>query len=285
MLAGGSYNRAGRLPRSDMSSVPQYSFLKDALYGTLCLALFSALKWDEWKFAMAHGLSLASAFLIVEMDTAGGNVAKYSLWFCAASCGAVIFADLVIILTLMCTFGSDSCCSPGKTTADFATTIDVCGASGPDRPILAAFAVATIAIGVMQSVSRMLTVTAVISKRGAHIATTLVYALVRLFELSWMSRVEIPGGIVAAWVLGLLLITLPSLVDLSKKLRIYKKKHKRLFLYMPLAALVTDVLALGLLFQASAPPTVRVAGKTLQVVCAALSLWQTWARLVRSRKK
>lgn len=257
----------------------QYGFIKDSIFGTLCVVLFSSFGWDQWKISLAHAASIPCVFLAVEFEKTD-ELALYGIRLCALCAAAVAFADLVVVLTLLCAFGH--CCEAPTDVAPFAPTVDVCGSQSLDRATLSALAIATVAIGGAQSAARAVSASGNMGKHGPLYAKTALYAALRVYEFSW-TVVASPGiPIVLLWAAGLVFALIPAVLHL-RRFRAVRKAHPRLVAWIPAGALACDAGALVLFFQASVPVAVRLAGRVVQSAAALVALSQAWTALFVGR--
>lgn len=261
----------------------QLSFIKDTIAGTVCVVLFNLFRWDVWKLSMVHVVSAPCVFIAVEADTmASERAKKYSMWLCMTMSGLVAFTDLLIVLSLLCSYAP--CCSDGA-HADFAPTLKTCGSGGVDRLVVSAFGIVTVAVGALQSVSRLLYISSGVGKHGRYFASSVLYLIVRMYELTWIAKASPGGLIVTCWFIAALGMLLSIATRYNARLSKLRKRHRRLFSFLPLGVFAVDALAFGLFFTASVRPTIRAAGKVVQACASAISLWQAWTALVVAKRK
>lgn len=258
----------------------QYGFIKDSLYGTLCVIAFSSFGWDQWKLSMAHAASIPCVFIAVELERTDA-LAQYGIWLCAACAMAVAFTDLVLVLTLFCSYGQ--CCEAASDVSPFAPTLRVCNAKSLDRATLSALAIVTVAIGAIQSASRAISAAGSATKHGAAYARTAVYLVIRMYEFSWLVYASPGVSIALLWAAALIFELLSALMFL-KRFKFVRKAHPRLVAWLPAGAVACDAAALGLLFQDAVPVSLRIAGRVVQSAATLVTVAQAWSALFRLKQ-
>lgn len=255
----------------------QLGFVKDSLYGTLCVLLFSSFRWQQWQLSAAHVLSVPCVFLVgaAVPEDAGRRTVQYVVATCVVATMVVILTDVVLALTLSCSL--KQCCEPGKSSPAFAPSMDVCTASRRlESRVVSLVAMVTVGVGALQSCVRLVSLGGLAGSEGTKYGLPVAYLALRFYQFSWMAGVDL-GSVAALWAVAAVCV-LVRVAFLARSSAPSPKARKVLRL-LPLAVAALDVGALLLAATGVVPASVQVAAVLVQLMSAFLSVWMFWSTM------